>query len=109
MQGKGDALLGQPLNQQTFFLVGGVIIIEAVLALLETLGPIVRVLDPCLHLTVGCFLTLQSLTLLSCPSLGPWEAHQPWIVLGWSSVCNSRLVPEGMSSRTSLGRRRAWV
>ena len=32
----GDALLGHALNQQTFSLVGGVIIIEAVLALLET-------------------------------------------------------------------------
>ena len=61
MQGRGDALLGQPLHQRTFSLVGGVIIIGAVLALLETLGPIVRVLDPGLHLTGGCSLTLLML------------------------------------------------
>lgn len=80
--GWGDISLGQPLNRQTLSFVGGVMIIDAVLALLETLGPVIRGLDPRLHLTSGCFITFQSLTLLSLPSSGPWETHQPWIFLG---------------------------
>lgn len=76
----GDISLREPLNRQTS-LIGGMTIIDADLALLETLGPIVKVPDLCFHFTSGCFITFQSLTLLASPASGPWEMHQPWIFL----------------------------